>query len=702
MFGKPAIIDNHTKNVMLRKGINYYTQFLLVILTLAVFWFLGERNAQAATLTIYPAQGTFTVGSTFDVTVFIDTQKANINTIRTFLTFPPDKLQVIPRTLEQSIFAVYSSPPRFDNQTGIVDLQGGIPGGINVSNGQVVKFVFRVKAVGNAVVRFRDESKVLANDGLGTDVLGEKRGGIYELILPPPAGPIVVSKTHPDQAKWYANTSPVLTWSAEESGVEGYSYVLNNDPVDIPDDISEGAKAGVTYKNLGDGIQYFHIKSLRRGNWGGVTDFALNIDSTPPSEFPIEIIPGKRTTRRQPIIEFTTTDVSSGLDHYELKILPLSVSVAHAQTQQSQPFFIEVLSPYITPELELGSYDVIIRAHDKAGNVREETERLKIVSLLFKTVTGRGLEFKSKFIIPWLWFWIITGIFVVFLVYAAWRLKKWHDRVHLRRLQRELPEHVNAQLQELRKFRQKYGKLAVLLLLVSSGVFFSVDRVVAQQIELAPPFISTISKDISNEEIFYIGGKTDSGNAEVIIYLQNLQDGQTFSQIVTSDKNGEWFYGHNTFLASGNYLLWGQTRIGDQISPPSPQIQMSVKPTAIQFGASRISLEFLYLILVILLFVAVLGLMAYIIFHAYHGRKKHLQFLDEVKRAEESVRRGFAVLRRDIEAELALVRHGQAKSNKRFLAQEKEKEEQLLKDLAAVEQYIGEEIWEIEKVEKSG
>lgn len=64
---------------------------------------------------------------------------------------------------------------------------------------------------------------------------------------------------------------------------------------------------------------------------------------------------------------------------------------------------------------------------------------------------------------------------------------------------------------------------------------------------------------------------------------------------------------------------------------------------------------------------------------------------------EESVRRGFAILRRDIQAEFDLVKKAKLKGD--ISEEEKFKEEQLLKDLQEVEKYIGKEIWDIEKSE---
>ena len=207
--------------------------------------------------------------------------------------------------------------------------------------------------------------------------------------------------------------------------------------------------------------------------------------------------------------------------------------------------------------------------------------------------------------------------------------------------------------------------------------------------------ITTISRNISNEDIFYIGGKTGNADISVNIYLQNLGSSETRSFMVTSDKNGDWFYRHPTFLATGEYLLWTQSLLGELTSPPSPQVRMSVGRTAIQFGSNRLSFETLYLVIVIILLIAMAVLSVLINAMIKKGREKHIALTKEIKEAEESVRRGFAVLKKDIEAELAVIHR--AKLTKEISQEEKQKEEQLMKDLVEVEGYVGKEIWDMEK-----
>lgn len=630
------------------------------------------------------------MGITFDVSLFLNTENQFVNAIKAVLKFSPEKLQLVSPSSGKSLVSVWTGQPKYDNRIGRVELQGGIPGGVNVEGGLIGTFTFRVRGVGVSMVKLLDgESQVLLNDGAGTDSLTNTKGGIYNLVLPPPAGPTVYSETHPDQSKFYASKNVSLRWNST-GDEEGYSYIISNNPIGIPDDTSEDAKNFVVYRNLGDGTHYFHIKTLRNGLWGGTTHFAVNIDTLPPAEFFVEIIPGATTVRNQPIIQFNTTDALSGLDYYELKIIPLSPGGGN-----NGPLFIVVDSPYVpSTALEIGSYDVIVRAYDKIGNYREEVRRLKIINVMMQWIPGRGLNIGSKFIIPPFWFWIIGVALILGLGFLAWFVKKWHDRSHLKLTRGELPDDIRQKLEELNHYRQKYGGVLMLLLLLGAS-FIMAKSVLAQRAELAPPFIATISKNISNDEIFYVGGKTDASNVKVIIYLQNLQTGETLSQETVSDNRGDWFYRHPTFLASGTYFLWTQAKLIEETNPPSPQIQLTVQPTAIQFGASRLSYETLYEIIAIVFLLIILILVAYILHHAYHGRRKNEKFWKEVREAEESIRRGFAVLRRDIEAELALVK--KAKLGKELSLEEKGREERLLKDLDWVQKYIGKEVWDIER-----
>ena len=673
--------------------------YCLIAVFIFSFLFFNFNTVQAATISLSPSAGTFETDSTFDVSVFLNTEGETVNAIEISLSFPADKLQLVSPSAGQSIIGIWTAPPNFDNQNGRISLKGGIPGGINADKGLITKFTFRAKSVGASTIRFLDNSRVLLHDGKGTDVLRNTVNGVYFLILPPPAGPIVSSVTHPDPSAWYTNPNIALRWTAESGSADGYSYLFNQESFDRPDEISEGDKESVIYQNTGDGLYYFHIKTLKDGQWGGTTHFIVQVDNNPPAEFPVEIIPSERTTRRQPIVQFATTDPYSGLDHYELKIVPLQSQVEVEAA--SQPLFIEVQSPYVLPELSVGTYDIIVRAYDKAGSYRESTKHLVIVNAVFKIVSGKGIEMGSRFVIPWLWFWAFGLLLVSFLIVFGRRVRRWHYSVHEKQSQKELPEYIKKQLEELRNYRKRYGsKAPLVLLLFLVGSLLLGHNAFAENQGLEPPIITTVSQSVSNEEIFYVGGKTVAPQIEIVLYLQSIQSGETTSYHFSSDNKGDWFYRHDRFLPAGRYILWAQSRMVDELSPPTPQSQITVYPIALQFGASRLSYTMVYLILIIILLAILAGLISYISFHSRHGRRKHALLMKEIKEAEESVRRGFAVLRRDIHAELAAV--SRAKATGQFSEEEKKTTAQLLRDLAKVERYIGKEVWDVEKADYNG
>ncbi len=665
--------------------------FFIMLAVFALFLLLPAKLS-ASTLSVRPVTGTFTVGSVFDVSVLLDTKGKSVNVVKLSLSFPADKLQITSPSTGKSIIDTWTASPKFDNATGRVELEGGIKGGINASEGLITTLSFRVKSVGEAIIKFLDDSRVLLNDGHGTDDLSQTQNGIYELTLPPPGGPIVVSETHPSQFIWYSNRTLVLRWENEESGVQGYSYMLSDDPTATPDDISEGTKTSVAYGNLSDGIHYFHIKSLRDGKWGGITHFSAKIDASPPANFPVYVSPSARTASKQPIIQFITTDALSGVDHYEIKIIALSPDVAQKPEVGGQ-FFIETGTSYIPSVLELGDYDILVRAYDKADNFKEVEQRLAITTPIFEFVGEKGLIIGNFATIPWKYLYGVSAVILLGLGFGAYKVRRWRKSLHAKTQERTLPRHVLDQLEELKAYRKKYG-LKSLIVIFAFLSLLSFHSTHAEGVQLSPPIISNVSQNISNEEIFYVSGQTDFAETEVVIYLQNLKTGETLSQNLKSDKNGAWFYHHPSVLSPGDYIIWTQGKLGDELSPPGPQTKMSVKRTAVQFGFSRLSYETMYLFTSIGLFLGILGLLAYIILHSYHARRKYKEFQVTLQEAEESVRRGFAVLKHDVEAELAVIHR--AKLTGALSVEEKEKEEHLLKDLDTIQKRIGKEIWEIE------
>lgn len=648
--------------------------------------------SHAAVLLLSPSAGSYYVGSTFDMDVLVDTEGESVNTMAFTISFPPDRLQVVSPSAGKSVVTVWTAPPRVDNVAGVIELQGGTPGGFTASRGLLTTLTFRVKSIGTALVRFRDPARVLLNDGRGTDVLKDTANASLQLSLPPPAGPLVTSETHPNQTEWYRGRTVSFSWE-NDPDVESYSYSLNDQPTDVPDDIPEGSQTSVTYRDVEDGVHYFHVRAFRNGQWGGTTNVAVRVDGSPPADFAVSVEPSDRTSNHEPVVRFLTTDEFSGVDHYELKIVTLSREQSTlSASSRNAPLFVEVQSPYVPSPLEYGTYDVIVRAYDHAGNVRESTRRLSVVKPILQVAGPRGVTFNGVFMVPWVWVWAISGVVLILLALLGWWVRRTHRMIEVKKLERELPTTLRRQLSELEKYRAKYGKLAVILIMISFLGFSAPSAQVeaAEGFSIDPPIISTVMRYPTNRDIFYAGGVVNAANAEVVVYLQNLDTGETRTTSVNPNERGEWFFQSPSFLVSGQYTLWAQTRAGELASPPSAQVSFMVERAALQIGSSRLSYETI-LWAVLTLFMLVVGLLAaYIVFHAAAARKKYQAFVREIADIERSIRDGFAKLREDLARELEVVRH--ARMTRELSKEEAVREAQLNADLAQVERHLGESV----------
>ncbi len=670
--------------------------FLLGLAATVLFSLWSTTKTEAATMFIDPATGQYQVGDTFQVSILLDTENQEINTIEASLLFPADKLQIVSPTAGSSIINIYTTPPRFNNLTGRIDVAGGIPGGVKTGKGLITTITFKARASGSTNIRFLDNSKALLNDGRGTDALNSSRGANYQLILPPPAGPKVKSETHPDQEKWYNNPSAILSWEKEE-GVTGYSYEVNNEPISLPDNVVDSKDNSIIYKRLGDGVYYFHIKSFRNGVWGGVTHFEIKVDTAPPAQFPIDIYPSKRTDSNKPVIEFLTTDQSSGIDRYEIKIVSLQAD------NQNDTFFIQTNSPYTPERLENGNYSIIVRAYDRAGNYQEVTERLEIVPGIGRFFSLTGLFLGRAGTYRWTTILPLLLLLVLVLLLGAIMAHKRHKRLPI---ESKLPDNVATQLMELQKYREKYGKLALLVIfIIASLLNFPTQASHAADVQtssetLAAPIISSLSEKINDEEIFYISGRTSEPGTAVSLHLQKVSDGQTFEFKTVSDKRGDWFYKHNSFLSPGQYILWAQSFRGQEQSPPSGQKGIDVRPVAFKLAGSRITYQAVYMGIITLLLFLIFMLAVYLILIIRASKKQRALLSKELSRSEESIRQGFMALKNDLQLELSLIH--KAGLSGELAGEEKVREEQIMTDLENIEKFVASEIAETKAVEGLG
>ncbi len=403
--------------------------FFIVFFAMSAGFAFMPQGAHAATssasLYVDPVGGSFMIGSTFTVSLFLNTGGQSINAIEANLSFPPDKLQVVSPSGGKSFLQIWTAQPTYSNEKGTMQFQGVVRNpGITTNAGLISTVTFRAKSTGTAGIKFSDTSRVLLNDGKGTNVLGHTAGGIYYLTLPPPEGPIITSRTNPDQEKWYESGAVVFEWTAPPD-IQGYNYILDDSPVTVPDDASKGIGTRVAYNDLSDGVHYFHLKALRQGVWGGVTDYVVKIDRTLPADFTITVNPSSYTSSRVPVVSFQTTDNLSGVDHYEIKVTALDKNKNNAT---DMPFAIETTSPYIS-NFDVGRYAILVRAYDVAGNYAQAQTTFTIINPIFEILGAKGIRLWGTYLIPWPYAIIATLLLLILAFYVFHWLWDLHVKV---------------------------------------------------------------------------------------------------------------------------------------------------------------------------------------------------------------------------------------------------------------------------------
>ncbi|MFH1473137.1 MAG: cohesin domain-containing protein [bacterium] len=138
----------------------------------------------AAVLLLAPSSGQFLVGDIVNVTMLVNAPNLPINSVESTVTFPTDKLEITSISKESSIFSLWIQEPSFSNKDGLVTFIGGLPapGFIGLA-GNIFTMSFRVKEEGHAVVNITN-AQVLANDGLGTNILDKTIPAELALLKP--------------------------------------------------------------------------------------------------------------------------------------------------------------------------------------------------------------------------------------------------------------------------------------------------------------------------------------------------------------------------------------------------------------------------------------------------------------------------------------------------------------------------------------
>lgn len=352
------------------------------------FWIVLPHSVFAATFSFAPASGTYTVGSVFSVGVYVGSADRAMNAASGIVSYPEDLLEVISLSKNQSQISLWVQEPSFSNSAGTVNFEGIVLNpGYTGAQGKVVTINFRVKAQGTAAVSFASGS-VLANDGLGTEILTSK-GGAQFTLAPKPIPEAVLPSTDKEVTvpaslvpKIDSTTHTLDGWSNHATGTFNFTVgngvtamrlLLDAKPNSIPIVVYQPPIPLREITGIPEGVSYLHVQYKNGEGWGSITHYKLQVDTEQPQDITVSKNDEVNAPTDTATFTFNAHDAQAGIDHYE-------VQIDGATTEQ---FVSQGVYTYTTPKaLPAGVHTLVVKVFDKAGNFISTTTNFTTATLV--------------------------------------------------------------------------------------------------------------------------------------------------------------------------------------------------------------------------------------------------------------------------------------------------------------------------------
>ncbi|MFA6336692.1 MAG: hypothetical protein WCX23_01810 [Candidatus Paceibacterota bacterium] len=334
--------------------------------------------AAAAELYFEPQNRTIQQCENFTVEVWLDTQGENINAVEASLLFSQGKIELADISQGGSLLDLWLVEPSFSNQTGEINFSGGIPNGFQ-GKGKILSLAFSpVPAEADIItaqIIFQNGSKVLLNDGYGTEASLTFKTADFVITAAAKDLPVIISQTHPNQSFWYADKKPLFSWEAAQGA--DYSYQLIGSDKKI---VASGEKIKTKEENIAldfdlsgesDGVFYFSLRQKLPGQeWSQeAAHFRIMADTVPPEDFFPQIGRDEFISEGKYFVSFAAKDKTSGVDYYEASEIDDWGIFDFININKKNLVWRKASSPYLLADQSLKS-KILIKAVDKAGNER--------------------------------------------------------------------------------------------------------------------------------------------------------------------------------------------------------------------------------------------------------------------------------------------------------------------------------------------
>lgn len=344
-----------------------------------ILFFLLTNFCFSATLYIQPSTKNLNVGDNLTITVYVDSSDQSMNAASGRITWDNNILKYVSHSKIGSIFSFWTQEPIIEENE--LTFEGVVFNpGFQGTSGKILTVNFKAIKPGETKINFTS-GMVLANDGLGTNILKSMNGGIYKIVesqqkeeiivkeetpksINIPQKPVITSLTHPNQNEWYKNNNPVFEWKIP-SGVDLVKIGYGKNQNIIPTIEYSPPIYKKTLENIPDGTYYFAVQFGNKFGKSEIARFKFNIDTKAPNISEFSLVPKEDSI----YLKIVAHDELSGLDKCEIYL---------DDSLYSKEEFIDGTITKLLTGIE-GSKKIKIVVKDKADNeiIKEETISFK-------------------------------------------------------------------------------------------------------------------------------------------------------------------------------------------------------------------------------------------------------------------------------------------------------------------------------------
>ena len=357
-------------------------------------------------------------GDFFEVIVDANPGTEKIDTIRAVVVYDP--LTVHAEMVSLIGPFDHSAPGNYiDNKSGLIYWGGfNTTGGVN-NSGHFARITFSAVKAGKATVKISANSLMIAD---GVQVM--KSGNLSEAAIeikpadtsPKDSSIELQSSSHSDENAWSQVNTVDVSWKSSKP-VKNYLYAFDESPGTDPMVIwGQGTPAITQYKDVKDGIHYFHLKAVfEDGSMSKVLHRRFNIDNSKPNPILLSAEHDKIVEGDSVKLTVATTDETSGVIRYQI-----AFNDGAFETQSS---------PYEKKGLKAGTYFIRVAASDRAGNVTYGSTNVRVypkgtaldkAQVYTSPIAGSIARFGKNG-----WEWMVAAVVVLLAAgIGMWILKK--------------------------------------------------------------------------------------------------------------------------------------------------------------------------------------------------------------------------------------------------------------------------------------